>query len=231
MRIRVLVVNDQAVMRRLMADTLASCGAEVVAVSSGEAALDRLRIEKFDGIFLDLLMPGAGGLELTREIRKSSCNRAAPVVIVTGLDHTEIAGGALAAGATFFLHKPVDRRQVARLFETIREAALDERRRSRRIPLDCHVTWVHGIRGSEGRAADISESGILFRGNGSLRKDDTVTLHLRLPGEHRSIWAEAMVARVDESKGVGCRFTDMGVRDRDIIHTVAVAAALTPAAA
>jgi CheY-like chemotaxis protein len=229
MQLRVLVVEDEIVLLKLMAETLKSCGAEVVALSDSNLALLRLRLEKFDGIFLDMLMPGVTGLELTREARKSSCNRNTPIVVVTGLDRPDTMRGVFGAGATFLLHKPVDRRKLVRLFETIRGTMLEERRRFCRIPMKGTVTCIHGIRIMEGRAGDLSEAGVLFQGDDSLRTDDRVTLSFNLPGTDQAIEAQAIVARIDGSKRVQCHFTDMAEGNREAIRAIVAAGAQTSA--
>ena len=231
MPLKVLVVEDEPVLLKLMAKTLESCGAEVVALSDGNVALLRLRLEKFDGIFLDLMMPGVTGLELTREARRSSCNRTTPLVIVTGLDRPDTMGRVFGAGATFLLHKPVDRRKVVRLFETIRGIMFDEKRRFCRILLEEVVTCIQNGRVVKGRAGDLSEAGVAFQGDGSLRRGHPVTLRFHLPGQHQRIEAQATVARVDESGRVGCHFTDLAETDRETIRGALTAVAQTSAAA
>jgi len=221
--LRILVVEDEVLLLDLMADTLTACGADVTALADSNVALRALKVEEFDGIFLDLLMPGVGGLELTRETRRSPCNRNTTIVVVTGLNQPDTMRTVFEAGATFLLHKPVDRRKVIRLFETIRGPMTEERRRSRRIVLTNIVKCIHGTKVLEGRRAELSEVGIQFRGDVSwsdfsLRKDQQVLLRFELPGQNRIIETQAVVA-CDEEKGrVRCFFLGMKESDRDLIR-------------
>ena len=69
---RILVVDDDPQIRRVMRVTLTGQGYEVDDAKSGEAALEKLRDERFDLVLLDMNMPGMGGLETCRAIRGQS---------------------------------------------------------------------------------------------------------------------------------------------------------------
>ncbi len=69
---RILVVDDDPQIRRVMRVTLTGQGYEVDDAKSGEAALEKLRDERFDLVLLDMNMPGMGGLETCRAIRAQS---------------------------------------------------------------------------------------------------------------------------------------------------------------
>jgi len=69
---RILVVDDDPQIRRVMRVTLTGQGYEVDDVKSGEAALDKLREERFDLVLLDMNMPGMSGVETCRAIRETS---------------------------------------------------------------------------------------------------------------------------------------------------------------
>ena len=89
MALKVLVVEDDAPTLELMDEVLTSLKVEVRAVSDSEQAAVLVNQERFDGIFLDLQMPKVDGFELTRRIRKSSWNKSAPIVVVTGNDEAQ----------------------------------------------------------------------------------------------------------------------------------------------
>ncbi|PYV94426.1 MAG: hypothetical protein DMG86_23285 [Acidobacteria bacterium] len=99
MALKVLIVEDDAPTLELMGEVLASLKAEVRAVSDSEAASALVNQERFDGIFLDLQMPKVDGFELTRRIRKSSWNKSAPIVVVTGEDDVKTMEKAFALPA------------------------------------------------------------------------------------------------------------------------------------
>ena len=72
---RILVVDDDPQIRRVMRVTLTGQGYEIADSKSGEEALDTLRAERFDLVLLDMNMPGMGGIECCRLIRVAFRNR------------------------------------------------------------------------------------------------------------------------------------------------------------
>jgi CheY-like chemotaxis protein len=109
-RLRVLVVDDNNHMRTLVARVIAAFGVKAVyEAGSGEAAWAALLDGPCDVAFVDWVMPGISGLELTQKIRSApdSPNPFMPVIILTGhtsLDHVYRARD---AGVNEFLAKPV----------------------------------------------------------------------------------------------------------------------------
>ena len=82
-RPRVLVVDDEASIRDLLAKTLALAEYDVDLAPDGRTALERLRITAYDLLITDLRMPGVDGLAVIREARRLKPD--IPVIIVTGL--------------------------------------------------------------------------------------------------------------------------------------------------
>ncbi len=104
-RRRVLVVDDVAINRDLLADLLAPLGFEVSAAGSGEEALARLDTVKPDLVILDLRMPGMDGLELTRHLRQR-CGESIRILLMSASVLTFNRDDAFAAGCDDFLPKP-----------------------------------------------------------------------------------------------------------------------------
>jgi two-component system, OmpR family, KDP operon response regulator KdpE len=100
---RILVVDDQAKIRRFMRSTLVSEGYEVSEAKTGEAALEGIREVRPDLVVLDMNMPGIGGLEACRAIRRDS-NIAVIMLTVRNSEEDKVA--ALDAGADDFVTKP-----------------------------------------------------------------------------------------------------------------------------
>jgi CheY-like chemotaxis protein len=113
-RHRLLIVDDEESMRLLLA-RLASRAlkAEVQLAGTGEQALRLARNYAYDAILLDLMMPGIGGFEVLREIRRASANTATPILVVSALADMETNDRCMAAGADGFLVKPVDSKALA----------------------------------------------------------------------------------------------------------------------
>jgi two-component system, OmpR family, KDP operon response regulator KdpE len=100
---RILVVDDEPQIRRVMRTTLTSQGYEVYDARSGEEALDSVRKHRFDLILLDVNMPGMGGLAAGREIRGVS---DAAIIMLTVRNAEEDKVAALDAGADDYVTKP-----------------------------------------------------------------------------------------------------------------------------
>ncbi len=100
---RILVVDDEPQIRRVLRATLTSRGYEVVDARTGEEALEALRDSRFNLVLLDINMPGIGGLETCREIRASS-EIAIIMLTVHNAEADKVA--ALDAGADDYVTKP-----------------------------------------------------------------------------------------------------------------------------
>src|SRR5258708_3211161 len=153
---------------------------EVHPINDSEKAVSMINQEKFDGIFLDLEMPNLSGFDLARLIRKSSWNKATPIIIVTGRDERDTMQQVFSIGATFFLQKPVDRQKLSILFRTVCGGMLDNRRRHERVPLQTEVVCQVGDRALRGVTWNLSRSGMQVE-VGNLQPKDTVRLSFRLP--------------------------------------------------
>jgi two-component system KDP operon response regulator KdpE len=99
----ILVVDDEPQIRRVLRSTLSSQGYVITEAKSGEEAIDLLRKEKPDLILLDVNMPGIGGIEACREIRRAS---AAPIIMLTVRNAERDKVLALDAGADDYVVKP-----------------------------------------------------------------------------------------------------------------------------
>jgi two-component system, OmpR family, KDP operon response regulator KdpE len=100
---RILVVDDEPQVRRVLRSTLTAQGYEVRDAPTGEDALTFLRQSRFDLVLLDVNLPGMGGIEACREIRAGS---AAAIIMLTVSNSEEDKVAALDAGADDYVTKP-----------------------------------------------------------------------------------------------------------------------------
>jgi two-component system, OmpR family, KDP operon response regulator KdpE len=100
---RILVVDDEPQIRRVMKTALASNGYEAYEARTGEEALESLRANNPDLILLDMNMPGIGGMATCREIR-AVCE--VPIIILSVRDSEQDKIAALDAGADDYITKP-----------------------------------------------------------------------------------------------------------------------------
>jgi len=84
---KILLVDDEVDFRELAKARLEANGYDVVSLSDGKNALERIRIDKPDGVLLDIMMPGIDGLTLLKEIRAIAPNL--PVFLITAFSNTE----------------------------------------------------------------------------------------------------------------------------------------------
>ncbi len=119
---RILVVDDEPQIRRVMRATLVARGYMVSTARNGEEALDKVREERFDLILLDINMPGIGGIEACRIIRSQS---DIPIVILSIRNAEKEKVEALDAGADDYVTKPFSTPELlARIRAALRRAPL-----------------------------------------------------------------------------------------------------------
>jgi len=124
---RVLVVDDEPPIVRMVAANLRIRGYEVLTAATGEAALTSLEAHRPDLVVLDLGLPGIGGLEVLRRLRSWS---PVPVVVLTALDEEREKVTALDAGADDYVTKPFGIQELlARVRASLRRAGGAERPR------------------------------------------------------------------------------------------------------
>ena len=107
MSARILVVDDEPLNVKLLADFLVMTGYEVLTATSGSEALERIERDPPQLVLLDVMMPDRSGYEVCRELRANARTEVLPIVLVTALDPKERIRG-LEAGADDFLTKPVN---------------------------------------------------------------------------------------------------------------------------
>jgi response regulator RpfG family c-di-GMP phosphodiesterase len=118
---RVLVIDDERLVRSLMAEILTEAGYEVVQAETAERALERLRDRRVSLVVSDIVMPGLGGLELLEEIR--ALRPSLPVVMVTGAGTHANLSEALARGAAGLVPKPFSHAELVHAVVTACERA------------------------------------------------------------------------------------------------------------
>jgi len=104
-KLKVLVIDDDAVVTRSFNRVLTDKGYEVVTALNGEDGLNTMNENEFDVVFTDIKMPGMDGLEVTESI-KARCPWT-PVVVITGYGTEENESRASVLGANGFVRKPL----------------------------------------------------------------------------------------------------------------------------
>ncbi|NJP09538.1 MAG: response regulator [Leptolyngbyaceae cyanobacterium RU_5_1] len=105
-------VDDSFVIHRTLDKLVTSAGYRFIGIDNPLRAINMLLTRKPDFIFLDLVMPNANGYEICEQLRKLSCFRNTPIVILTGNDGYANRLKSNFAGANAFLSKPLDAEAV-----------------------------------------------------------------------------------------------------------------------
>src|SRR5579871_4563329 len=133
---KILIVDDETVVRDSLGKWFASEGYQTRPVASGREALESINNNEYDVALLDIKMPGMDGMELQARLREADPDLT--VIVMTGYASVETAVQALKRGAYDYITKPVDpdelshlvgkalehrqaRREVVRLRENLKE--------------------------------------------------------------------------------------------------------------
>jgi len=115
---RILIVDDDEVVRRAYLRSLRSVSCEVAAASDGEEALQTMERNPFDVVLLDLRMPGQDGLSVLRTIKQKWPE--SEVVIITGYPTVDSAKESVRLGAHDYVAKPVGPQEVINVADSAR---------------------------------------------------------------------------------------------------------------
>lgn len=107
---RILIIEDEKDVNRLLAQTLQDSGYETVSAFNGMDGLRMLQKEQYDMVLLDLILPYKSGDEVLRELRKDS---DVPVIVISAKDMVGTKIDLLTLGADDYVTKPFDLGEVA----------------------------------------------------------------------------------------------------------------------
>lgn len=110
---RIVVADDEADIRRLVAFTLKRRGHDVLEADSGDGALALIRETMPDAVVLDVMMPGMTGLEVARILSSEPATSSIPIIILSAKGQATEVDQGLASGATAYLVKPFAPQELA----------------------------------------------------------------------------------------------------------------------
>jgi DNA-binding NtrC family response regulator len=114
---KILIVDDELIMRESLAGWLERDGHQVQTAASGEDALERLKETKFDIMLVDIKMEGISGLDVLRHVKESDPDIA--IVMITAYGSIQTAIEAMKNGAYDYMLKPFDPNELGMLIEKI----------------------------------------------------------------------------------------------------------------
>ena len=100
---RILVADDDQALTRTLSWILKENGYEVAVVSNGDHLLDRLAADPYDLLLLDIMMPGADGLQLLEQVKADPRVSDVPVLMISSMPPVEATVRALGLGAADFI--------------------------------------------------------------------------------------------------------------------------------
>jgi len=113
--VKILIADDDRLVRALLADVLAGLGHEVVAASDGSEAVELCHGERPDAVILDFLMPRLSGVDALARMRADG--RRLPAVLLTAISGPSLRDAVGPDAPAVVLEKPFDARGVARALE------------------------------------------------------------------------------------------------------------------
>jgi two-component system, chemotaxis family, chemotaxis protein CheY len=120
---RVLVVDDSALVRQILHMTVrqipATLYAQIDQADNGQAALDLIRVNRYDLVMADIRMPLLDGLELVRLVRQELKDSKTPIVLISTLGTEADVRRGIEAGATAYLVKPLSPYRIKKMIERI----------------------------------------------------------------------------------------------------------------
>jgi len=105
---RLIIIDDDALLRGMAAHTLRHAGFDVCEAEDGLQGLSLIEQAPFDLLLLDVMMPHMDGYEVCRRVRQSRHGERVPILMLTGLNDTASIELAYEAGATDFISKPIN---------------------------------------------------------------------------------------------------------------------------
>ena len=141
-QVRILVVEDEEIVRNLLYDTLSKMGYKVKTALDGQDAISQIEKEPFEMVITDLKMPGMDGLELLQRIQK--INPDICVLIITAYSTVESAVSAMKLGAYDYICKPFELEEMKVIIEKAveRQRLLQE---SRMVKHYKHLSITDGL--------------------------------------------------------------------------------------
>jgi DNA-binding response OmpR family regulator len=109
---KILIVDDEEVIRKFLRIHLAKLGYEVMEAADGEQAIEQLGKDDFDLLICDILMPKKDGWEVIREMKSNPKTKAIPVIVLTAKNEDSDMFKGYDLGANYYMTKPFSKAQL-----------------------------------------------------------------------------------------------------------------------
>jgi len=213
---KILLVDDTKLVLELEKSFLKISEVEVLTASNGAEALEMIRQDPPDLVFMDMNMPVMDGITCCSQIKSDPFLSEIPVIMLTTVGREGDRERALKAGCDDYLTKPIDRREF---LEKARKFTQSVDRRNLRLPCHIPVIFLIGKQPFAAHALDVSHGGLFLASREPVHQDTPLKLALYLPAatpqlfevSGRIAWVNPEAKRVHSSlpAGFGVEFLDL----------------------
>lgn len=218
---KILLVDDTKLVLELEKSYLKLSHVEILTAGNGAEALELIRKDPPDLVFLDMNMPVMDGITCCTELKADPFLSGIPVVMVTTAGRDGDREAAQRAGCDDFITKPIDRREF---LELARKYTREVDRRELRVPCLIPVLFLLGQSPVAAHAMDIGDGGVFLASLEQVERDTALRLALYLPTakpllmelDARVAWLNQEGNRVNSKlpPGFGVEFT--GLKEHEI---------------
>jgi len=164
-KLTAMVVEDEKVTNELLSSTFKNFFAKVDSCFDGASALEIYEKEKPDVVFVDIIMSGMDGIELSRKIRE--INPAQIIIVISASNDMEKISESIEVGVNSFIQKPIDTKKIIELLGSVvsmvaKKKKVETKTFSISLPLDLYETV-----NDNAKAESISKNAVIIR---ALRK-------------------------------------------------------------
>ena len=160
-KLTAMVVEDEKVTNELLSSTFKNFFSEVTSCFNGEEALAAYGKHTPDVVFVDIVMAGMDGIELSRQIRK--LNPTQIIIVISASNDIEKISESIEVGVNSFIQKPIDTKKIIELLTSVvsmitKKKKIETKTFSISLPLDLYDTV-----NSNAKAESISKNAVIIR--------------------------------------------------------------------
>jgi len=212
-KVRALVVEDTPSMRVVIEEAFGAAEIRPVTFVTSLNAEARFQHEKFDMILVDVCAPPEDGRSLVRKIRDSGYNRNTPIIMISDDPRPGALSEGFAAGASFFVFKPMDKARLMGLIRVTQGTIENEMRRFRRVTVRVRVQILSDGKTVEGETINLSLNGTLVRAARVLDLGSKVEVSFYLVPGTDPVVGKGAVTRIGEDNQMGIQIVGLPIAE------------------
>ncbi len=160
-KLSAMIVEDEKVANELLSSTFKNFFAEVHSCFNGEEALATYEKQQPDVVFVDIIMSGMNGIELSRKIRE--INPTQIIIVISASNDIEKISESIEVGVNSFIQKPIDTKKIIELLTSVvsmitKKKKIETKTFSISLPLD-----LYEVVNSNAKAESISKNAVIIR--------------------------------------------------------------------